>query len=71
MMGKFFDWIQERIKHWIKPATSVLTSGILSERSRHPALSGNDSDFHPQWAETKLEVKPNRVISRVYHPISA
>jgi hypothetical protein len=34
MMGKFFDWLQERIKHWIKPATSVLLVGILSDLKR-------------------------------------
>ena len=30
-MGKFLHWLQERIKHWIKPATSVLIIGILSD----------------------------------------
>jgi hypothetical protein len=23
-MGKILDWLQERVKHWTKPATSVL-----------------------------------------------
>lgn len=30
-MGKFLHWLQERIKHWTKLATSVLIIGILSD----------------------------------------
>ncbi len=33
-MGKILDWLQERVKHWIKPATSVLLVGILSDLTR-------------------------------------
>ena len=33
-MGKFLPWLQERIKHWIKPATPVLVCGVLSDLSR-------------------------------------
>ena len=33
-MGKILDRLQERIKHWIKPATSVLLVGILSDLTR-------------------------------------
>jgi hypothetical protein len=33
-MGKFLHWLQERIKHWTKPATSVLIIGILSDLTR-------------------------------------
>jgi len=33
-MGKILDWLQERVKHWIKPAASVLLVGILSDLSR-------------------------------------
>ena len=33
-MGKFLDWLKERIKHWTKPATSVLIIGILSDQTR-------------------------------------
>ena len=33
-MGKFLLWLQERIIHWIKPATPVLVSGVLSDLSR-------------------------------------
>jgi hypothetical protein len=34
MIGKFLLWLQELIKHWIKPATPVLVSGVLSDLSR-------------------------------------
>jgi hypothetical protein len=33
-MGKILDWLQECIKHWIKPATSVLIIGALSDLTR-------------------------------------
>ncbi|SRR6266498_608993 len=35
MIGKFLLWLQEPIKHWIKPATPVLVSGVLSDLSRN------------------------------------
>jgi len=34
MIGSFLLWLQERIKHWIKPATLVLVSGVLSDLTR-------------------------------------
>jgi hypothetical protein len=34
MIGKFLLWLQELIKHWIKPATPVLVSRVLSDLSR-------------------------------------
>src|SRR5258706_9665245 len=34
MIGNIFPWLQERIKHWIKPATPVSVSGVLSDLSR-------------------------------------
>jgi hypothetical protein len=36
-MGKIFLWLQERIKRWIKPATSVLIIGALSDQTRSRA----------------------------------
>ncbi len=33
-MGKILDWLQERVKLWIKPATSVLIIGTLSDLTR-------------------------------------
>ena len=34
MIGKFLHWLQEFIKHWIKPAAPVLVCGVLSDLSR-------------------------------------
>jgi hypothetical protein len=34
MMRKFLGWLKERIKHWTKPASSVLIIGILSDLTR-------------------------------------
>ena len=39
-MGKILHWLQERIKHWTKPATSVLIIGILSDLTRSRYRSG-------------------------------
>jgi hypothetical protein len=33
-MGKILDWLQERVKHWTKPATSVLIIDALSDLTR-------------------------------------
>jgi hypothetical protein len=33
-MGKILHWLQERIKHWTKPATPALIVGILSDLTR-------------------------------------
>jgi hypothetical protein len=33
-MGKILDWLQERIKHWTKPVTSILIIGALSDLTR-------------------------------------
>lgn len=30
-MGKILDWLQEHVKHWINPVTSVLFIGALSD----------------------------------------
>lgn len=35
MIGKFLLWLKERIKYWIKPATSVLIIGILLDLTRN------------------------------------
>jgi putative transposase len=34
-MGNILLWLQERIKHWTRPATSVLLIGILSDLTRN------------------------------------
>jgi hypothetical protein len=36
-MGKFLLWLREHIKHWIKPATSVLIIGAISDLTRSQA----------------------------------
>ena len=33
-MGKILLWLQERIKHWTKPATSVLIIGTIVDLTR-------------------------------------
>jgi hypothetical protein len=33
-MGKILRWLQEHIKHWTKPATSVLIIGAVSDLTR-------------------------------------
>ena len=33
-MSKILRWLKERIKHWTKPASSVLIIGILSDMTR-------------------------------------
>ncbi len=33
-MGKILHWLQARIKHWTKPATSVLIISILLDLTR-------------------------------------
>lgn len=34
-MGKILPWLQERIKHWTKPATSVLIIGLMLDLTRN------------------------------------
>ena len=36
-MSKFLRWLQERVKLWTKPATSVLIIGALSDLTRSHA----------------------------------
>jgi hypothetical protein len=44
MMGKILAWLQERVKHWTKPATSVLIIGALSDLTRsRAALVGENA----------------------------
>ncbi len=42
-MGKFFPCLQRCVKHWTKPATPMLISGLLSDlpRSRNDLLVEN------------------------------
>lgn len=37
MIDNFLSWLQEHIKHWTKPATSILIPGLLSHLTRSRA----------------------------------
>ena len=43
MMGSILLWFQKRIKHWTKPATPPMVSGLLSDltRSRSDLIAEN------------------------------
>lgn len=57
-MGKFLHWLQERIKHWIKPATSVLTIDILSDLTRsHTDLVVENALLRQQLIVLNRQVK--------------
>ena len=57
-MGKFLHWLQERIKHWIKPATSVLIIGILSDLTRsHTDLVVENALLRQQLIVLKRQIK--------------
>ena len=49
-MSNFLPWLQERVKHWLKPATPTLISGLLSDllRSRTDLIVEN-ALLHQQW----------------------
>ena len=36
-MGKILRWLQERVKLWTKPATSILIIGVVSDLTRSHA----------------------------------
>ena len=57
-MGKFLHWLQERIKHRIKPATSVLIIGILSDLTRsHTDLVVENALLRQQLIVLNRQVK--------------
>ena len=57
-MGKFLHSLQERIKHWIKPATSVLIIGILSDLTRsHTDLVVENALLRQQLIVLNRQVK--------------
>jgi transposase InsO family protein len=58
MMGKILHWLQERVKCWIKPATSVLIIGILSDLKRsHTDLMVENAMLRQQLIVLKREIK--------------
>ena len=57
-MGKFLHWLQERIKPLIKPATSVLIIGILSDLTRsHTDLVVENALLRQQLIVLNRQVK--------------
>jgi hypothetical protein len=67
-MGKILDWLQERVKHWIKPATSVLLVGILSDLTRsHADLVVENALLRQQLIVLKRQIKrPQLYQARAY-----
>jgi len=58
MIGKFLLWLQERIKHWVKPATPILVSGVLSDLSRNRIdLVVENALLRQQLIDLKRQVK--------------
>ena len=57
-MGKIFLWLQECIKHWTKPATSVLIIGLLSDLTRSRAdLAVENALLRQQLIVLKRQIK--------------
>ncbi len=57
-MGKILLWLQERIKLWTKPATSVLLIGLLSDLTRsHVDLVVENALLRQQLIVLKRRVK--------------
>jgi hypothetical protein len=58
MMGKILLWLQERVKRWIKPATSVLIIGVLSDLTRSRAdLIAENALLRQQLIVLKRQIK--------------
>ena len=57
-MGKTLDWLQERVKLWIKPAKSVLIIGTLSDLTRsHTDLVVENALLRQQLIVLKRKIK--------------
>ncbi len=57
-MGKILRWLQERIKRWTKPSTSVLIIGVLSDLTRsHADLVVENALLRQQLIVLKRQVK--------------
>jgi putative transposase len=62
MMGKFLDWLKERIKYWTKPAPSVLIVGILSDLTRtHTNLIVQNALLRQQLIVLNRQIKRPRL----------
>ena len=61
-MGKILLWLQERVKHWIKPAASVLLVGILSDLKRsHTELVVENALLRQQLIVLNRQIKRPRL----------
>ena len=57
-MSKILRWLQERIKLWTKPATSVLIIGVLSDLTRsHTDLVVENALLRQQLIMLKRQIK--------------
>ena len=57
-MGKILDWLQERVKYWTKPATSVLIIVALSDLTRSRTdLVVENALFRQQLIVLKRQIK--------------
>ena len=57
-MGKILRWLQERVKLWTKPASSVLIIGILSDQTRsHTELVVENAMLRQQLIVLKRQIK--------------
>jgi putative transposase len=64
MMGKILQWLQERVKRWTKPATSVLIIGILSDTTRSRAdLIAENALLRQQLIVLKRQIKRPQLIN--------
>ena len=61
-MGNILLWFQERIKHWTKPSTLPLVSGILSDltRSRSDLIAEN-ALLRQRKSQGKPKISPETI----------
>jgi hypothetical protein len=78
MIVNFFLWIpflfqlQQRIKHWSKPATLALTSGVLSDLHRsHSDLVVENALLRQQLIVLNRQVKRPQLtcMVQIFHPV--
>ena len=57
-MGKVLRWLQGRVKHWTKPATSVLIIGALSDPTHsHTVLVAENALLRQQLIVLNRQIK--------------
>ena len=63
-MGKILLWLEERIKRWTKPATSVLIIGLLSDLTRnHNDLVVENALLRQQLILLNRQIKRPKLIN--------